>query len=159
MLSRFHGLLLLICLGMLSACSGIKIYPNDQPKNLVIKTETDSGLFFSSVKASLDIYDVTSACKLEYIGTVKLDRPTVEVGIEPGRSSYLSFRFTSSGFWSNSSNNISYETLIKPRRQYQYNSKVRYKNNIYNVKIVEKRSGKSRGKELITRHLRQCKQL
>ena len=159
MLRAHDNLLLLFCLGMLSACSGINAYPNNIEKNLVIKTETESGSFFSRVKASLDIYDVNPDCKLDYVGTVKLDRPKVEVGIKPGRNSYLSFRFSSSGFLSNSSSNISYDTLIKPRKQYQYDTRVRYKNNIYNVQIIEKLSVKSRGRELVTRHLGQCKQL
>jgi hypothetical protein len=156
--ARYWSALMLIVLGMLSACSGIKIYPNDMPKNLVINTVTDSGSFSSSVKPLLDIYDVSSDCKLKYLGTVKLDQPKMQIGIKPEHNSYLIFRFASTGFLSNSSSNISYETLIKPRRQYQYNANVRYKNNIYSVKIVEKRHSKSRGKELTTRHLEQCKQ-
>ena len=144
---------------MLSACSGIKTYPNNLDKNLVIKTETDSGSFFSSLKASLDIYDVNADCKLDYIGTVKLDQPVIEVGVKPERISYLSFRFNSSSFLNSSSSNVSYDTLVKLRKQYRYDARVRYKNDIYNVEILEYRSANTRGRELAARHLEQCKQL
>jgi len=159
MLSRRYGLLALVCFGMLSACTGIKTYPNHLDKNLVIKTETDSGSLISSVKASLDIYDVSAECKPNYIGTVKLDQPNVEVGLKPGRVTYLSFRFNSSGFLSSSSSTISLDTLIKPRKSFGYDAKVRYQNDIYNVEIFEIRPNNSQRRELAMHTMRDCKKL
>lgn len=159
MLHNCYGMVLLACVGMLAACSGIKTYPDSLEKNLIIKVATDSGSFFSAVKASLDIYDVDADCNVSYIGTVKLDRPTVEVGVRPEHISYLSFRFNSSGFLSNSSSQISYDTLVKLHKKYRYDVSVRYKNDIYNVEIVEKRSANTQGREIAVRQLQQCNQL
>ena len=152
-----YGLLLVIFSGLLGACSAVKTYPNNHEKNLLIKTRTDSGSVFSSIEAALDIYSVEKSCQVNYLGTVKLDSPQVSVGIPQDKPRLLSFRFGSSGFFSNASSSISYDTLLLPRKGHHYDINVKYIDDIYNVEIFEKKTAKTaKGKELPQRLLQGC---
>ena len=148
---------LLLFMSLLAACSGIKSYPNTLDKNLNIRTDTHSNEFLGKVKADVDIYRVDTSCESEYLGTVKLDEPSVAVGIPPDRPSYLVFNFASSAFFSGSSSSINSATLLKPRAGYRYDIKVSYIDNIYDVAIREARPGKSAGREIERRALQTCK--
>ncbi|MCK4910472.1 MAG: hypothetical protein KAR83_02470, partial [Thermodesulfovibrionales bacterium] len=74
----FMGMMMLVVL--LSSCAGVKTYANDSEKNLLIRTNTQSGSSFSKVRAFVYIYSVVSECDLEFLGNVDLDKPLVEVG-------------------------------------------------------------------------------
>jgi hypothetical protein len=104
----------------LSACSGIKPYPDLRNKNFSIQAITDSGSLLTDIKASLDIHNVKADCSTEYIGTVKLDKPIVEIGIPTKYQSYLNFVFDTSGFFSANSGSMSSGTLFKPKAGYRY---------------------------------------
>lgn len=145
--------------GLLSGCAGIKPYSDKSEKNFLIHTKTQSDSFFSSVSTALDIYQVDTDCQGTYVGTVKLDRDKVWVGIPSSKTSYLRFRFDSGGFLSNSSSRITFETLIKPLQGNYYGIIVRYMEDIYNVEIREKRSPGAKGKEMLVYHLDECKKL
>lgn len=147
---------ILLSAGMLVGCSGMKAYPNDFAKNLHIQTQTESGSVFSGVRAAVSIYDVDAHCQLDYRGTVKLDRPSVAVGIPEGRPSYLVFDFASSSFLANSSSTISYETLLKPAAGRSYDIEVSYIEDIYNVEIREASPSSSRGRHVEHRDLSAC---
>jgi hypothetical protein len=67
---------------ILTGCSGLRPYPDDLDKNVVIRTVTDSGSVFSKLGVELDIFSVKAGCKTEYLGTVDLNGPSVEVGEE-----------------------------------------------------------------------------
>ena len=140
-------------------CSNIKSYPNNLTKNIFIKTKTESGSFFSSVKARVDIFDVDKKCQAKYIGTVDLDEKKKKVGLAKNKISYLDFRFLSSGFLSSSSSSTSMSTLLKARKGYIYDVLVSYVDDLYNVEIWEKRSKRSKGRELDTIPLNECRQL
>ena len=128
---------LLLVIGVITGCSGLKTYPNNYGKNLHIITDKDKGSFFSDVKLSVDIHAVDKSCQTEYQGTVKLDRKTTEVGIPTDDTRYLAFYFESSSYWSNSNSSIHYDTLLKSRDGYSYIIKVSYIDDIYNVLIKE----------------------
>jgi len=149
-------LVLLLGFGFLTGCSGIKTYPNNLDKNLYITTTTESGSFFSSVNAALDVYLVNRDCSLEYQGTIKLEKTSVNVGIPTDKSSYLVFGFASSSFLANSSGSISQETLLKPRKGYRYKINVSYIDDIYNVDIRETHPRKSTSREIETVGLNTC---
>lgn len=87
-------IILALFLFISTGCSGLKTYPNDLPKNLTIITKTDSRMF-KRVYPSLHIYDIDNACKLTYIGTIKLEDETTEVGLPKGQTNYFSFEFES----------------------------------------------------------------
>lgn len=143
----------------LYGCSGLKSYPDNYSKNLQIKTTTDSGSMFSSVKASLHIYSVNTNCEGSYLGTVKLDQPNKEVGIPENKTSYLAFDFDSSTFLGGRSSSISYETLLKPRPGYSYNIEVSYIDDLYNVIIKELNPKKRSTREIDPIHLANCNKI
>ncbi|MEN8302983.1 MAG: hypothetical protein ABFQ64_02785, partial [Campylobacterota bacterium] len=102
-----------------------------------IATQTDSGSFFSSVSASVDIYKVNSDCSTKYSGTLGLDSSSIDVGIPIDDLTYMVFVFSSSGFLSNSSSTTTYATLLKAKQDYFYSANVTYLDSIYNVEINE----------------------
>ncbi|HEY9052167.1 MAG TPA: hypothetical protein VIQ03_11520 [Gammaproteobacteria bacterium] len=159
-LYRRHLLIAAItAISFLYGCSGLKSYPNNHNKNLQIKTTTDSGSMFSSVKASLHIYSVNTNCEGSYQGTVKLDQPDKAVGIPENKTSYLAFDFDSSTFLGGSSSSISYETLLKPRPGYQYDIEVSYIDDLYNVIIKEMAPNKRSSREIDPIHLANCNKI
>ena len=149
----------LLALGLLAGCSGIKTYPNTLDKNLHVHTETDSGSFFSSVRTAVDIHRVNADCHTEYEGTIQLREPNAQIGIPANRASYLVFVFARSSFWSNTSGQMTYNTLLKPRSGHHYDINVHYKDDIYNVTIQEIGPGKASGREVERRELNACKML
>jgi len=140
----------------LAGCSGQKPYQNTPDNNLHVRTTADSGSWFSSVHAAVDIHRVTIDCRTEYEGTVQLSRPTIDVGIPPNRWSRLVFVFSSSSFLGNRSGFMTYETLLKPRSGYQYQVKVTYKDDMYNVVVRETQPDDSTNREIEHKDLRSC---
>lgn len=141
---------------LLASCSGIKTYPNNLEQNVFISTTTNSGSVFTSINATVDIYRVKPDCTLVYQGTVQLDKPSVTVGLPADKFSYLVFGFASSSFLASSNSSISSETLLKPRRGYQYQIDVSYIDNIYNVELRESSPRKSAWRAIDTVALRTC---
>lgn len=154
---RIAGALLIV--GLLSGCAGLRPYPNTMGKNLHIQTETDSGSIFSKVRAAVDIFSVNADCTPEYQGTVKLKAPSIDVGISPNELSYMVFVFSNSSFLANSRSSISHETLLKTRAGYNYDIKVSYIDDIYDVSIEENHQGSSKSREIELRNLSTCQSL
>ena len=140
----------------LAGCSGLKPYKNTPDNNLHVHTAADSDSWFSSVRAAVDIHRLTADCGTEYEGTVQLNRPTIDVGIPPKRWSRLVFVFANSSFLANRSGSITYETLLKPRSGYQYEIKVTYRDDIYNVIVRETHPSSSVTSEVEHTDLRAC---
>ena len=148
---------LIACAVALAAgCGGSVRYPDTGEKNLAIRTETSSGSAFSSVKAVLGVHAVDAQCKLTYEGFVGLDRPLVQVGVPPGRLSYLVFEFASSSFMGGRRGSITRETLLRPRPGSTYDVKVSYKDDLYDVEIRETTSRGARARELELAPLSAC---
>jgi hypothetical protein len=146
---RLHAVLL--AASLLAGCSGIKTYSDTAPRNLRIHAAV------SKVQAALHVHRVDAGCQTEYQGTVRLDKPSIEVGVPAGRSSLMVFTFSSSSFLGGSSSSIRYETLLTPRAGYTYEVKVSYLDNIYSVTIREIDPRRSSSREIERRDLRACK--
>jgi len=117
---------------LLTGCGGLKSYPEDAaPKNLTVRTAA------SGVRAELDIHSVDAQCRAPYVGTVKLDKPSVAVGIPADGWSYLKFDFASSSFL-RGSHQMTKGTLLRTRAGHSYEADVSYKDDIYNVVLREK---------------------
>jgi len=118
---------------LLAGCGSLKPYPDDAaaPKNLTVRTAT------SGVHAELDIHSVDAQCRAPYLGTVKLDRPSVSVGIPADGWTYLKFEFASSSLL-RGSHRMTKETLLRTRPGHSYEADVSYKDDIYNVVLREK---------------------
>jgi hypothetical protein len=126
----------------LTACSGIKTYPNTLPKNLRVHATV------SKVSAALHIYSVDARCQTDYQGTVQLDKPSVDVGIPAGRTILLSVTFFSSSFLRSSSSTTRHETLLTPRSGYSYDMKVSYVDDMYEVALREIDPHRSSSREI-----------
>lgn len=137
-----------LALGLFAGCSEIKVYPNTLEKNLEIRTVTKSGSFFSKVRTRLHVYRLDAPCRLEYLGTVDLDRPALGVGIPAGRPSYLAFAFASSAFLGGTQGVTTQGTLLTPRAGYRYDIDVSYEDNIYNVVLRERAPHRNAGREI-----------
>jgi hypothetical protein len=151
-----HIIILLSVYSLLAGCSWIKTYQSLQHKNLHIETGTDSGSIFSKVRAAVDIYQVDESCKAEYEGTVQLNTPSVDLGIPSNRLSYLVFVFARSGVLSSTSSTITYSTLLLPHIDYNYDIKVSYIDDIYNVVIRETDPRKKKSREIERKDLNDC---
>lgn len=149
--------LVLFAAALAAACGGAVRYADTADKNLVIRTETSSGSAFSSVKAVLGVHAVDAQCKLTYEGTVELDRPLVQVGIPPGRASYLVFEFATSSFMGGRRGSITRETLFRPRAGASYEVKVSYKDDLYDVQIRETPARGGRAREIDLAPLSACR--
>ena len=141
---------------LLAGCSGLKTYPDTSPRNLIVKTEASSGSAFSRMRVAVHIHEVDANCRTQYLGTVQLNEPTVQIGVPLDRSSYLEFSFLSSTFLGGSSGTISYETLLRPRAGYTYDATARYADGIYYVSIRESGARGKAGREIARRGLAEC---
>lgn len=144
---------------VLTGCSGLRPYQNNLDRNVVIRTVADSGSVFSKAGVEVDIFSVTTDCKTEYLGTVDLNGPSVEVGIPPDRLSHMVFVFSNSSFLGSSQSTISHETLLEARRGHNYDISVNYIDDIYNVAINEKDPRNPDGRKIAVRDISACKAL
>lgn len=135
---------------LLVGCSNTKPYRAELPNNLKISTKVES------VKATLDIYEVDKLCKASYQGTIALNNKTVNIGIPPGKLSYISVGFASSSFLGGTSSYTSQGTLLTPRKGYQYMVDANYVDGIYNVMLFEKRKGSAKRREVAMKGLSSC---
>ena len=135
MVGRAVALAVLATAVLMSAGCATKRYPNSLEKNVLVRTRTESG-FLSKVRADVDVFRVDPDCQVEYLGTMKLDKPSIPVGLA-NEPAYLVFGFASSSWLMNSSSTISYETLLTPRADYDYEIGVSYVDNMYQVVVQE----------------------
>ncbi len=146
-MSRFHLAFWLVVIFAVTACSGLKTYPNTAEKNLLVKTKA-SGSLFMSVEVVLHIYDLKDDCKSDYLGSIKLKNGETQIGIPTGRPTYLAFVFHSDGF-------VPSTTILTPRPGDRYIANVNYADRIYNLSIHEAGPRGKQGRE-IERHSRNC---
>ena len=108
----------------------------------------------SGVRAELDVHSVDAQCRAPYFGTVKLNQPSVAVGIPVDAWSYLKFDFASSSLL-RGSHRMTKDTLLRARAGHSYEIDVSYKDDIYNVVIREK-PPRGPARELPLRDLASC---
>lgn len=149
-MKKLYLALMLCTVILLQACASIKPYPSTHKKNLVIRTTADS-----NVHIMLDVYDVNDRCEARFLGTVELGNEKSRVGIPENKYSLLSFRFQSSSFWQSSSSSITFDTLLKPRKGYEYDVYARHVNGIYNVDMSEYYKGRKK-RQINSRDLHEC---
>jgi len=140
--------LVAISLLFMTGCSGIYPYKNNLDKNLSVKTKTESGSFFTSVKARVDIYSVDKVCKVAYQGSVDLKKPEVPIGLPVNSMTYLDFIFSSSSFLGNRKGVTGFHTYLTTQNGYEYIAEASYIDGIYNVILKEKKRGDNVTREL-----------
>lgn len=136
----------LVLAGALAGCAGTRPYEASSDNNVRFTTDVESGSWLSSVRASVHVHSVHRQCRTNYEGTIPLGRPAVVTGLPTGRPSYLVLAFNSSSFLTNSRSSIHYETMLTPRRGYDYEVAVSYVDDTYNatVREVNRQSGARR---------------
>lgn len=145
---------LALAAALAAGCSSLRPYPNVAPENVVVKSAIESGSILSSMRGSVHIHGV-DGCNTSYVGTVKLDRPSVALGLPAERASYLVFVFEGSSLFGGSTSSAGAGTVLKPRAGYRYEFAVTYKDSIYNVVLRESdRNGGSH--ELPRQQLKGC---
>src|SRR6185436_9698052 len=88
-----RSFIILAAASVLAACSSLKPYPSVAPENVVVKSAIESGSVLSSMRGAVHIHEVDASCHTSYVGTVKLDRPSIALGLPAERPSYLVFVF------------------------------------------------------------------
>lgn len=141
---------------LLGGCSSLRPYPSVTPENVVVKSALESGSILSSMRGSVHIHELDASCHSSYVGTVKLDRPSVALGLPAERASYLVFAFDGSSFLGGTSSSTSAGTVLKPRAGYRYEFAVTYKDNIYNVVLRESDPRRGASREVPRQELRGC---
>ena len=139
-----------LTVGLLGGCAWSRPYRSDLEENLSVRTRTESGSIFSSVRADLDVYRLDEECRVHYEGTVGLSEPAVDIGLAIDRPSYLVFAFASSSWLSNTKGQVTYDTVLTPRAGHDYEVDVSYADDMYRVEIVERRKG-GRGGRVVER--------
>lgn len=150
--------LLVLAVGLMTSCSGIRPYPNTLDKNVRIRTETESRSIFSNTRAHVGIYRVDMECQIEYEGTIDLDQPMVLVGLPADRWNYLVFGFVSSSWLGNARRSISQATLLRTRPDHSYEIDVSYRRSIYNVVVREHQPRKSGSREIELKRVDACRE-
>ena len=141
---------------LFGGCSSLKPYPSVAPENVVVKSALESGSILSSMRGSVHIHELDASCHSSYVGTVKLDRPSVALGLPAERASYLVFAFDGASFLGGTSSSTSAGTVLKPRTGYRYEFAVTYKDNIYNVVLRESDPRRGASREVPRQELRGC---
>ena len=81
---------------LFTGCSSLKPYPSVAPENVVVKSAIESGSVLSSMRGSVHIHELDSGCHASYVGTVKLDRPSIALGLPAERASFSASSSTTS---------------------------------------------------------------
>lgn len=156
---RLTSALWFLSLLLFQGCSGLKPYPEQEMKNISILTEVDSGSFFSSVDAAVDIYTISADCKEHYKGTLVLDKEAISSGIKVNQKNSLSFIFSNSSFLGNTNSSTSFPVYLNARKGHHYDFLVSYKDNIYNVILYETDTKSKKRREIDTGREQECQNL
>jgi hypothetical protein len=143
---RLIALLLGLC-----ACSGLRTYPTAPGGNLSVRPRLESG-----VSAALHVHRVDAQCRVEYLGTVKLDDAQRTLDLPAGQASYLVVTFDTSSFFGGR-RNTSAAALLHPHAGSRYELDVRYRQDIYDVALSEAASRTAQRRVLPRRDLDACR--
>ena len=142
--------ILLVALQIGGCASNTKPYRADLPQNLEVISNIES------VEAVLHIYSSGKQCESVYLGSVNLDRNSLQLGIDSGRPSHLVIGFSSSSFWSSSSGYIDYGVTFVPGKAYHYEIDVSYNDSIYNITVNEINRANGSKREMQDSELQNC---
>src|SRR5919109_557338 len=146
---------IVLALALLAACSSTKIYRNAGEKNMLVRVKNEGGGFFSSTRPNVHVFSVNAACQAEYLGTLELDAPSIEVGLPVGQTVLIEFVFSKSSLGGHQAA-TAVEMMATPRKGTRYEFDVAYLSNGYSATGVEFQPGQTKGRELEYRRLRDC---
>ena len=131
---------LILIIGLTSGC-GVKKYPNDLEKNLLVRTKTE-GTLFTSVEAFMKIYDDKGDCKKEFLGQIDLKNGETRVGIAAGRPAYIDLVFRAGNGYTHQSGIFTFRPGV------HYVADVSYVDRIYNYEVHESGANGKPGREI-----------
>ncbi|BDG05729.1 hypothetical protein [Anaeromyxobacter oryzae] len=135
----------------LCACSGLRTYPTVPGGNLSVRPRLEAG-----VTAALHVHRLDAQCRVEYLGTVKLDDAQLTLDLPAGQASYLLVTFDTSSFFAGR-RNTSAAALLNPRAGWRYELDVRYREDIYDVALSEADPHTGQRRVLARRDLDACR--
>ncbi len=127
---KLHLLVYILLLTGLVAGCGVKKYPNDLDKNLLVRTKT-SGSLFTSVDVYMNIYDPKADCQNEFLGEVELENGETPVGIASGRPVYIDLVFQAGNGYTHKRGVFVFRPGVR------YIADVSYVDRIYNYEMHE----------------------
>jgi hypothetical protein len=129
---------------VLAACATPdKVYESTADKNVRITAKT-SGSSFATVKATfLYVYQVMPDCKLDYLGHVVVDAPTMDLGLPTGKPLVVTAEFARSGRFDHSGLRNQYSYALQPRSGYQYAAEIIHDEQFHKFALSEGRRGGS----------------
>lgn len=145
----FKAVSALCVLVLLSACSVGKTYKNSGKKNLVVNAQLED------ITTYLGVHQMTSNCDIQYLGSVELKSGRIELAIPTEETAYLVVAFSSSSFFTGSSN-FRYELAINMQPTQLYELDISYKDKIYNVTPYQRDSSRVGRRELSGAIPKQC---
>jgi hypothetical protein len=126
---------------VIGCATGEKFYKSNGENNLYIENKTEPNSF-SEVRATfLYVYEVTSVCKLDYLGQVTLDKPTLTVGLPVGKPLLLTVEFASRSRFDESTLRNSSSYLLRPRPGYDYTTNIQHQKKSYKFVLWENSHG------------------
>lgn len=148
--------LVVVAMAALAGCASTRIYPNQGPANLVIrsKVEAREGLL-SSAAVALHVHRVESRCKTSYEGMLLLDAPETRIALVPDQPVLLVFTFASKDFVSGGGS-VRHDMLLVARSGFTYTGDVSYVRGIYDVVLREVKAGMGPGRVIEARALPPC---
>ena len=137
-----RALLYTALVASLAACATPdKVYQSTADKNLRITAKT-SGNSFATVKATfLYVYEVTPECKLDYLGHVLVDSPTMEVGLPTGKPLVVAAEFATRGRFQEGGLRNQYSYSLQPRSGYTYAAEIIHDEQFHKFALTEGRRG------------------
>ena len=145
----------LICCALLAGCSNLKTYQSSGEKNMLVRVKNEGGGFFSRTRPDVNIFSVDAACQTQYLGTVELDAPRIEIGLPVAQTVLIEFVFSKSTL-GGSQAATAVEIMATPRKGTRYEFDVSYLRNGYTATGTEFEPGQAKGREMEYRRLRDC---
>jgi len=149
----FFWLATLVLATTLSGCSGIKPYANNLPANVEVRTKTDHG-----IKTSALISTVKPDCEREFLGLLKFESGSNDIGLPVGQPVAMEFQFSASTLLGGSQSMTSVGITFTPKRKYRYRVFASYIDSLYELRIDEQAPGKTRWQEIESGQLSGCRQ-
>lgn len=123
------------------ATTGDKPYRYDGERNLSIASETEPSKSGEVRATFLYVYAVTSNCELDYLGHLRLDRPTLRTGLPIGRPLLLTAEFVNRPRFSESTLRNSHSYFFTARSGHEYAAHVRHDSKSYKFVLWGHRRG------------------
>ncbi len=120
-----------LLLAVVGCATGDKPYGYDGERNLSIASETEPSTLGEVRATFLYVYAVTPNCELDYLGHLRLDKPTLRTGLPVGRPLLLTAEFVNRPRFNESTLRNSHSYFFTARSGHEYTAHVRHDSKSY----------------------------